>query len=63
MTYFLDQKKKYQHGEKSKYNIQDDSDERVFKQDAESKEKTGEALSEDAFAAQKRLNDKWAGTS
>lgn len=58
MSYFLDQKNKYSKGQASKYNVQDDSDQRIF--DAESEK--GGGLSDQAAAAQKRLNDKWASS-
>lgn len=57
MSYFLDQKNKYLKGEKSEYDIQDDSDQRVFFNGDDDKGH----VKDESFAAQKRLNKKWAG--
>lgn len=55
MSYFMDQKKKYMKGEKSEYDIQDDSDERVFKKGSDDYGN----ITDEAFKAQERLNKKW----
>lgn len=58
MSYFMDQKKKYLKGQKSEYDVQDDSDERIFEKGDDNKGNQ----TMDSFEAQERLNKKWAGT-